>query len=98
MRNGELGPLGDGAKPELDKRLAGIRDAARPAPGHAQPLGPHDFEIFAAALMLAAVEHTEAHAETATNLRIELRYQHGTRIGPPPAGDPFWCCERIEDN
>ena len=35
----EFGPLDNGAKPDLDKRLAGIFDAAGPAPTHAQPLG-----------------------------------------------------------
>ena len=46
-------PSATARKPDLDKQLVGIFGAARPAPTHAQPLGLHDFEIFAAALMLA---------------------------------------------
>jgi hypothetical protein len=94
----EFGPVGDGAKHDLDKRLAGIFDAARPAPTHAQPLGLHDFEIFAATLMLASVEHAEAYPEAAPNLRVGFRHKHGAAVGAPPAGDAFRCGERIEDN
>src|ERR1700731_3027342 len=59
----EFGPLDNGAKPDLDKRLAGIFDAPRPAPTHAQPLGLHDLEIFAATLVLASIEHAKAYPE-----------------------------------
>ena len=52
----EFGPLDNGAKPDLDKRLPWIFDAARPVPTHAQPFGLHDLEIFAATLMLASIE------------------------------------------
>src|ERR1700694_663207 len=68
----EFGPLDNGAKPDLDKRLAGIFDAARPVPTHAQPFGLHDLEIFAATLMLASIEHAEAYPEAATNLGVSL--------------------------
>src|SRR3984893_10939056 len=98
MSECEFGPFGNSAKPDLDKRLAGIFGAARPAPTHAQPLGLHDFEIFAAALMVASIEHAEAYPEAAANLRVGLRHKHGTVVGPPPAGDAFRCGERIEDN
>src|ERR1700688_5004336 len=37
MHEREFGPLGNGAKPDLDKRLAGIFRTSRPAPTHAQP-------------------------------------------------------------
>src|SRR4051812_5320538 len=94
----ELGPLGHGAKPDLDQRLAGILDAAGPAPAHAQPLGLHDFEIFAAGLMLASIEHAETYPEAATNLRVALRHQHGAVVRTPPAGDAFRRGERIEDD
>src|SRR5262245_45484092 len=94
----EFGPLGNGAKPDLDQRLAGIFDTARPAPTHAQPFGPHDLEIFAATLMLASIEHAEAHSEAATNLRDRLRHKHGPIVGAKPAGDSLGCAERIEDN
>src|SRR5437660_5684414 len=67
MCEGEFGPLGNGAERDLDKRLSGIFDAARPAPTHAQPLGLQDFEIFAAALMFTSIEHTEAYSEAAAN-------------------------------
>src|SRR5260221_3231625 len=94
----ELGPLGNGAKPDLDKRLAGIFDAARPAPTHAHPLRLHDLEIFAAALMLGSVEHAEAYPEAATNPRLGLRHKHRAAVWAPPAGDAFRCGERIEDD
>src|SRR5207253_10442890 len=94
----EFGSLGNGAKPDLHKRLAGIFGAARPAPTHAQPLGLHDLEIFAAALMLASIEHAEAYPEAATNLGVTFRHKHGAAVGAPPAGDSLGCCERIEDN
>src|SRR5262249_45436896 len=90
------GPIGDGAKSELDNRLARILDAPCPAPGHAQPLGLHDFEILPAALVLAAVEHAKAYPKVAANLQVELRSEHGTSIGSPPVGDAFGCRECIE--
>ena len=96
MHEREFGPLGNGAKPDLDKRLAGIFRTSRPAPTHAQPLGLHDFEIFAAALMLASIEHAEAYPEAATNLRVGLPHKHGAAVRAPPAGDAFRCSERIE--
>src|ERR1700755_1655502 len=68
----EFSPIGDGAKPELEKRLAGILDAARPSPGHAEPLGLHDFEILSAGLVLAAIEHAKAYPKPTTNLRVEF--------------------------
>src|SRR5262249_26281640 len=95
---GELGPVSDGAEPELDKRLAGILDTARPAPRHDQPLGFHDVDIFAAALVLAAIEHTEAYPEAAANLRVDLRREHGTGIRSPPIRDAFNCSEGVEDD
>src|SRR3984893_7131404 len=98
MREREFGPLDNGAKPDLDKRLAGIFDAAHPVPTHAQPFGLHDLEIFAATLMLASIEHAEAYPEAATNPRVGLRHKHGAAVGAPPAGDPFRCGERIEHN
>src|SRR5947207_15813773 len=72
----EFGPLGNGAKPDLDKRLAGIFGAARPTPTHAQPFGFHDLEIFAAAFMLASIEHAEAYAKSTTNLEVSLPHTH----------------------
>ena len=94
----EFGPLDNGAKPDLDKRLAGIFDAARPVPTHAQPFGLHDLEIFAATLMLATIEHAEAYPEAATNAEVSLRHKHGAAVGAPPAGDSLGRGERIEDN
>src|SRR5882757_6988925 len=98
MREREFSPLDNGAKPDLDKRLAGIFDAACPTPTHAQPFRLHDLEIFAAALMLAAIEHAEAYPKAATNLGVSLRHKHGAAVGAPPAGDSLACGERIEDN
>ena len=62
-----------------------------------RPLGLHDFEIFACALMLASIEHSEAYPEAAANSRIALRGQHGALVGTPPAGHAFRRGERIED-
>src|SRR5215203_4912564 len=87
MGEREFGALGNGAKPDLDKRLAGILDTACPAPAHAQPFGLHDLDIFAAARMLAAIEHAEADPEAATDLGVNLRDQHGAAVGAPPVGD-----------
>src|SRR6188768_3198829 len=87
MGEREFGPLDNGAKPDLDKRLAGIFDAARPVPTHAQPFGLHDLEIFAATLMLATIEHAKAYPEAATNAEVRLRHKHGAAVGAPPAGD-----------
>lgn len=75
-----------------------IFDAARPAPTHAQPLGPHDLEIFAATLMLASIEHAEAYPEAATNLGVSLGHKYGAAVGAPPAGDAFRCDECVEHN
>jgi hypothetical protein len=47
MGEGELGAFGNGAKIDLDERFAGIL-AADPAPGHCQPLGSYDLDIFTA--------------------------------------------------
>src|SRR6516225_9075249 len=71
MGKGEFGAFGDGAKIDLDERLAGIL-ATCPPPTHRQPLGPHDLEIFAAALMLGAVEHPEADTIAAADPHIGL--------------------------
>jgi hypothetical protein len=75
-----------------------IFDAARPAPTHAQPLGPHDLEIFAATLMLASIEHAKAYPEAATNLGVSLGHKYGAAVGAPPAGDAFRCDECVEHN
>src|SRR5262245_23191290 len=60
MSERQLGAFGNGAKIELQERLTGIL-AIRPAPAHRQPPRLNDLEIFAAALMLAAVKHAEAN-------------------------------------
>src|SRR6516162_6828788 len=74
MGESELCPVGDSAEIDLDERLAGIL-AARPAPAHRQPVGPHDLEIFAAAFMLAAVEHAEADPIAAADAQVGLHQQ-----------------------
>jgi hypothetical protein len=98
MGQGELGPLGNGAQPDLEKRFAGILGAAGPAPAHAQPFGTRDVEILAAALMLFSVERAESDPEAAADPRVALRYEHGAAIGPPPAGDALRRGERVEDD
>src|SRR6516165_10205975 len=85
MGEGELGAFGDGTEIDLDQRQAGIL-AARPAPTHRQPLRPHDFAIFAAALVLAAVEHAKADPVAATDAQIGLGQQYRAVVGTPPAG------------
>src|SRR6266446_4660532 len=97
MGEGELGAFGNGAKIDLDERLAGIL-AAHPAPAHRQPLRSYDLEIFAAALMLAAVEHAEADPEAAADARIGLGQQHRAAVRTPPAGDALRRGERVEDD
>ena|SRR6516164_5165674 len=72
MGEGELGAFANGAKIDLDERFAGILLAARPAPAHRQPLWPYDLEIFAAALMLGAVQHAEADPIAAAGAHIGL--------------------------
>src|SRR6516165_6798909 len=81
MGEGELGAFGDGAKIDLDERLAGIL-AARPAPAHRQPIGSDDLQIFAAALMLSAVEHAEAYPIAAADPHIGRGGNTGPSSGP----------------
>src|SRR5258708_39035171 len=97
MGKGELGAFGNGAKIDLDERFAGIL-AAQPAPAHRQPLRSYDLEIFAAALMLAAVERAEADPEAAADAGIGLGQQHRAAVGTPPAGDALGRGERVEDD
>src|SRR6266404_6848206 len=97
MGEDELGAFGNGAKIDLDERLAGIL-AAHPAPAHRQSLRSHDLEIFAAALMLAAVEHAEPDPEAAADAHIGLGQQHLAAVGTPPAGDALRRGERVEDD
>ncbi len=97
MGEGEFGSLDDGAKIDLDPRLAGIFDAAGPSPAHDQPLGLHDFEILAAALVLAAVEQAEAHAEAAADLRTSVSASStGPASGPHQLRDAFRRGQRLE--
>src|ERR1700726_3054377 len=97
MGEGEPRPFGNASKIDLDARLAGIL-AARPAPAHRQPLRSYDLDIFAAALMLAAVEHAEADPEAAADARIGLGQQHRAAVGTPPAGDALRPGERVEND
>src|SRR5260370_39673637 len=97
MGEGELGAFGNGAKIDLDARLAGIL-AADPTPAHRQPLRSYDLEIFAAALVLAAVEHAAADPEAAADAHIGLCQQHRAAVGTPPAGDALRRSERVEDD
>src|SRR6266478_6340941 len=98
MGEGEFGAFGNRAKLDLDERLAGILLPASPAPAHRQPLGPHDLEVFAAALVLAAVEHPKADAVTTADPQIRLSQQHRAVVGTPPAGDALRRGERVEDD
>src|SRR5271169_376466 len=82
MGEGQLGAFGDGAKPDLDERLAGILLPTGPAPAHRQPLGSYDLEIFAAALVLTAVEDAEASPVAAADARVGPANSTGPSSGP----------------
>src|SRR6516162_5760488 len=97
MGESELCPVGDSAEIDLDERLAGIL-AARPAPAHRQPVGPHDLEIFAAAFMLAAVEHAEADPIAAADAQVGLGQQYRAVVGAPPASNALRSRKRVEDD
>src|SRR5579863_1595249 len=98
MREGDFGAFGNGPKPDLYARFAGVFHAAFPPPAHDDPLGPHDLEEFAAALVLGAVEHAKAQAIAATDARIGFRQKHGAGVGTPPMRDAFGGRDRVEDN
>src|SRR5271157_4267938 len=83
MGEGQLGTFGDGAKLDLDERLARILFPAGPTPAHRQPLGSYDLEIFAAALVLAAVEHADAAPLAAADARTVLWEEPGLLVGTP---------------
>src|SRR5437879_595529 len=79
MHESQLRALGSGAKIDLDQRFAGIFTAF-PSPAHGQAFRPYDLEIFAAALVLAAVERAEADPETPADAHIGLGQQHGAGV------------------
>src|SRR5260370_5889453 len=97
MSERQFGAFGSGAKVDLDQRFAGIL-AALPSPAHCQAFRSYDLEIFAAALVLAAVERAEADPEAAADAYVGLGQQHGAGIRAPPAGDAVGCRERVEDD
>src|SRR6266851_947081 len=75
MSESQFGAFGGRAKVDLDQRFAGIF-AAFPPPAHRQSFRSCDLEVFAAALVLAAVESTEANPKTPTNTHINLGQQY----------------------
>src|SRR5882762_7884678 len=79
MGERQFGAFGDHAKIDLDERFAGIF-TARPPPTHCQAFRFYDLEIFAAALMFAAVECAETNPETPADARIGLGQKHGTGV------------------
>src|SRR5260370_39697618 len=97
MSERQFGAFGSGAKVDLDQRFAGIL-AALPSPAHCQALRSYDLEIFAAALVLAAVERAEADPEAPADAHVGLGQQHGAGIRAPPAGDAVGGRERVEDD
>src|ERR1700722_5421464 len=79
MRGGELGPGIDRSQLDFDPRfLASFLGIARmgPTPAHDQTGGLVDFDILAAAFMLAAVKHPEPDAEAAAHTDIGFGVQH----------------------
>src|SRR5271169_2931154 len=82
MGEGQLGTFGNGAKLDLDERFTGILFSAYPTPAHRQPLGSYDLEIFAAALVLTAVEDAEASPVAAADARVGPANSTGPSSGP----------------
>jgi hypothetical protein len=97
MSEGQFGALGRRAQIDLDQRFAGIL-AALPSPAHCQAFGSYDLEIFAAALVLAAIERAEADSEAPADAHVGLGQQHGAGIRAPPAGNAVRRRERVEDD
>src|SRR5260221_3897468 len=72
--------------------------AAGPLPAHDQAFGLDDLEILAGALMFGAVEHAEAHPESATDAHIRLGKKHRTGVRSPPLSDAIGGGQRVEDD
>src|SRR3981189_2319580 len=83
MGERQFGACGDHAKIDLDKPFPWIIPAL-PSPTHCQGFRFYDLEIFAAALVLAAVECAETNPETPADARIGLGQKHGTALRTPP--------------
>src|SRR5258707_15120162 len=98
MCEGQFRAFGDCAEPDLDARHAGVFLAAFPTPTHCDAFGPDEFEIFAAALVLGAVEHAEAHAVAAAHAYVRLRQKHRPRVRTPPLRDAFGRGDSIEND
>src|SRR5712671_212572 len=72
--------------------------AISPLPAHDQAFGLDNLEILAGALMFGAVEHAEAHPESATDAHIRLGKKHRTGVRSPPLSDAIGCGQRAEDD
>src|ERR1700677_2141427 len=96
MHEDEFCPFANRLERDLDPRFARVLRPARPAPAQDDPSRPDDFEKLAAALVLGAVELTEAYAIAAADARIGLRHQHGSRVGTPPLRDSIGGRDCIE--
>src|SRR3954469_23027876 len=101
MGEGEFGPSIDRPPIDLDTRLPasflGLASAG-PAPAHDQTDGLIDFEILAAALVLAAVKHPEPHPEATAHTDIGFGKEYRSVVGAPPAGDTVRHRQGIEDD
>src|SRR5271167_2462012 len=87
MGQGDLGAGIDAFQVNLDARelSALVRLAAGgPLPAHDQAFGLDDFEILSGALMLAAVDHAEAHPKSASDVYFRLGKEHRAGVRPPP--------------
>src|ERR1700693_3637011 len=72
--------------------------AAGPLPAHDQAFGRDDLEILTSALMFGAVEHSEAHPESAPDVHIRLGKKHRTGVRSPPLSDAIGRGQGVEDD
>src|SRR5437763_11421334 len=100
---GELGAVRNRREIDLDARgpTVLVRLAAeRPAPAHHDPARWHQLQVFAAGLVVLAVERSKVDAVRAADAGVDLRADdwHLIRPTPPPGGDAFRRRHRLEDD
>jgi len=72
--------------------------AGGPLPAQDQAFGLDDFDILAGALVFGAVEHAEAHPESAPDAHIRLGKEYRAGVRSPPLRDAIWHGQRLEDD
>src|SRR5271154_1258223 len=101
MGQGDLGTDIDAFQVNLDARqlsaLVGLT-AGGPLPAHDQAFGLDDFEILSGALMFGAVEHAEAHPESASDVHFRLGKEHRAGVRSPPLRYAIRRGQRFEYN